>query len=393
MTEPLRVALVGCGNIALGHHIPAYLAVPERFRIVGIADPTPERLELGRAAAGLAADQVHADVAELLARADVDAVDVCTPQHLHRDVAVAAARAGKHVLCEKPIAAVPADAEAMRAAAAEAGTVLAVVANYLFFPEMVVLRRIIESGELGEIRTVRVDMLGVHDLPGAAGYKPAWRHDPAQSGGGVLVDMLHGVYLAESLLGERARQVSAFVDSGTDGDAVEGLALCRLEAERRVALVNIGWGVGPGGVIVHGESGRAVAQYRDNGTMPWAPFESLTVTTEHGTRTVDLPAGPELEPLVLASMRDTVVDFADAVRDGRAPAADAAAALHILEVTVAAYASGALGRTVPLPFPEDGALFRRGAVGLTELDVPEAALVRRRGLFGLGPSPAIAGGA
>ena len=296
MTEPIRVALVGCGNIALGFHIPAYLAADDRFRIVGIADPTPERLELGRVAAGLTPEQVHADVADLLARDDVDALDLCTPQHLHRDVAIAAARAGKHVLCEKPIAAVPADAEAMRIAAEEAGTVLAVVANYLFFPEVVALKAIIDSGELGEIRTARVDMLGVLDLRGAAGYRPTWRHDPAQAGGGVLVDMLHGVYLSEALLGARAERVSAFVDSATDGDAVDGIALCRLEAGRRVAMVNIAWGMGQGGISVEGDRGRAVAHYRADGTMPWAPFESLTVTTESGTRTVDLPAGAELTP-------------------------------------------------------------------------------------------------
>ena len=99
-------------------------------------------------------------------------IDVCTPQHLHRDLVLAAAAAGKHVLCEKPIAAVPADAAAMVAAAAEAEVVLAVVHNYLFFPEVVALRAVVDSGELGEVRTVRVDMLGVVDSPGAAGYRP-----------------------------------------------------------------------------------------------------------------------------------------------------------------------------------------------------------------------------
>lgn len=379
----IRVAVVGCGNVALNFHIPAYLAAADRFQIVGIADPTPDRLEAGRAAAGLSPQQVHGDVADLLAREDIDAVDICTPQHLHRDVAIAAARAGKHVLCEKPIAAVPADAAAMRDAASESGTVLAVVANYLFFPEVVALKRIIDSGELGKIRTVRVDMLGVVDSPGAAGYRPSWRHDPAASGGGVLVDMLHGVYLAEYLLGARAQRVSAYVDSAADGDAVEGLALCRLEAGRRAAMVNVGWGMGSGGIAVHGASGRAIARYRSDGTMPWAPFESLTVTTESGTRTVELAAGAELEPLIATAMRDTVVDFAEAITTGRAPAADGEVALHILEITLAAYASGALGSTVSLPLPTDGPLFTAGVAGLADIGVPPTSFIRERGLFGL----------
>lgn len=386
MPTPLRVAIVGCGNVALNFHLPAYQVQPDRYEVVGLADPTPERLQLGRELAGLRADQVHHDASDLLARTDVDVIDVCTPQHLHRDLVVAAAQHGKHVLCEKPLAAVPADAADMVAAAQQAGTVLAVMHNYLFFPEIVALRSLIESGELGEIRTVTVDMLGVVDSPGAAGYAPRWRHDPAASGGGVLMDMLHGVYLAEHLIGAPIEAVSARVDSITDGDAVEGLAVCRLETGRRVGLVNVGWGLGQGGVAVNGSRGRAVARYREDGTMPWAPFERLTVTTADGSRTVDLPPGQELAPLVADAMRDTVADLADAIAAGRPPATTGAAAQRILEATVAAYASGALRATVDLPLPADGPLFGRGVVGLAEVKLPDSSPVRRRGLFGLVPS-------
>ncbi|MGD5588154.1 hypothetical protein QUT57_22880, partial [Xanthomonas citri pv. citri] len=132
-----------------------------------------------------------------------------------------------------------------------------------------------------------------------------------------------------------------FVD-GAEGDdntgsTVEGLALCRLEAGGRVALVNIGWGHGPGGIAVHGTKGRAIARYRADGTMPWAPFEQLTVTTAAaGSRVVDLPPGAELEPLIATAMRDTVINFADAINGSGSPVADGAAALHTLETTVAA---------------------------------------------------------
>ncbi|MGV7750409.1 Gfo/Idh/MocA family protein, partial [Mycobacterium kansasii] len=91
----------------------------------------------------------------------------------------------------------------------------------------------------------------------------------------------------------------------------------------------------------------------------------------------DLPAGAELEPLIAASMRDTVLDFADAIAGDRAPAVDAAVARHILEITVAAYASGAFGTTVRLPL--DGALFTAGVAGLAEIGVPDDSFVRRRG--------------
>lgn len=385
MNAPLRVGIVGCGNVARNFHVPAYQAVPDRFEVVGLADPTPEHLELGRVAAGLVAGQVHLDAHELIARDDVDVVDVCTPQHLHRDLVVAAAAAGKDILCEKPIAAVPADAAAMIAAAEQSGVVLAVVHNYLFFPEVVAARRVVAAGEIGGVRTVTVNMLGVVDSPGALGYRPQWRHDPAVAGGGVLMDMLHAVYLAEHLLGSPVGRVSAYVDSATDGDAVEGLALCRLESDRMAALVNVGWGMGPGGVQVSGSKGRLLIRYQNDGTCPWAPFEQLTVTTGEGARLLPLPGGQELAPLVATAMRDTVVDLADAVEQRRPPAADGRAALRALESTVAAYASAALGSTVTVPLPAGSPLHRRGVMGLDELEVPGWSPIRQRGLFGFAP--------
>jgi len=388
-SQRLRVGLVGIGNVALNFHLPAYQALPDRFEIVAVADPAPERLELGRTAAGLAPGRVHLDAAELLGRDDVDLIDVCTPQHLHRDLVVAAARAGKHILCEKPISAVPADGAAMMQAANEAGIVLGVVHNYLFFPEIIALRRLIEAGDLGEIRTVSIDMLGVVDSPGAAGYLPQWRKDPAASGGGVLMDMLHGVYLAEHLLGSAIDAVSARIDSAGNGAVVEGLALCQLEAGPGTGLVNVGWGLGRGGIAVSGTRGRAIAHYRADGTMPWAPFERLTVTTADDTRTLEVAAGEDLVPLVVASMRDTVADFADAIAEGRAPAGDGATALRILEATIAAYTSAALRATVDLPLPTNSPLHRRGVVGLTELELPATSPVRQLGLFGLVPSPGV----
>ncbi|MBG0855771.1 Gfo/Idh/MocA family oxidoreductase [Streptomyces spinoverrucosus] len=386
MPAPLRVGIVGCGNVALNFHVPAYQAEPDRFTITALADTTPERLELGRTGTGLTPEQVHGDPLDLIARDDVDVIDVCTPQHLHRDLVVAAAAAGKHILCEKPLAATPADAAAMVRAADEAGVVLGVVHNYLFFPEIIAARELIDDGAIGEVRTVTVDMLGVVDSPGAAGYRPRWRHDPAAAGGGVLMDMLHGVYLAEHFLDEPVERVSAYVDAATPGDAVEGLALCRLESARRAALVNIGWGFGPGGIRINGSKGRMVLRYRDEGTIPWAPFEAMALTTESGTETVGLPPGQELGPLVADALRITVADFADAVAAGRAPAGSGRAALRTLEATVAAYASAALGRSVDIPLPPDGPVHRQGVIGLAELDIPATSSVRTRGLFGLTPN-------
>ena len=110
----MRVGLIGCGNIALNHHLPGYLARPIASRLVAVADPTPERREMGRSKAGLSEAQAYGDPLALLARDDLDMVDLCTPQHIRRDLAIATVGSGRHLLSEKPIATTPADARADR---------------------------------------------------------------------------------------------------------------------------------------------------------------------------------------------------------------------------------------------------------------------------------------
>ena len=134
-----------------------------------------------------------------------------------------------------------------------------------------------------------------------------------------------------------------------------------------------------------GTRGRLSVRYRDDGTPPWAPFERLEVVTEGGARTHPLPAGKDLVELVGEAMRATVLDLADAVQGGRPPAADGRGALHVLEATLAAYGSAALGASMALPLSPDSPLHRFGVLGLQGLDLPEWSTVRQRGLFGVGP--------
>jgi predicted dehydrogenase len=122
--------------MAVGDHLPAYLELAPAVLLAAVADPTPERRELGRTEAGLPAADAHANALELIARSDIDMIDLCTPQHLRRDLVVAAAEAGKHILSEKPLATTPADAQAMVDAARANGVRLGIVHNCLFFAEV-----------------------------------------------------------------------------------------------------------------------------------------------------------------------------------------------------------------------------------------------------------------
>ncbi|MBA2299875.1 MAG: Gfo/Idh/MocA family oxidoreductase [Chloroflexi bacterium] len=379
---PIRVGLIGCGNIAVGRHVPAYLAMPELVEIVAVADPTPERRDAAAALLGLGPDDVHADPLELIGRADVTAVDVSTPPHVRTPIALAALRAGKPVLCEKPIATIPREAAELVAEASTSGVALGVVHNYLYFPEIVAARRIIESGEIGEPEVAILNFLGVDDRPGTEGYRPGWRHETRVAGGGVLMDMMHAMYVAEALLGRPIVRVSAHIDARESDATVESLALCRVETDGGTGLVNVGWGVGPGGLAVSGTAGRLDIRYENGDTSPFAPLESISVVDRDGARRqepvfVD-PAEGSPAVFVTAALRD----FFTRLAEGRPPRATGLDGAHVLQAVIAAYGSAATGRTVPLPLSDDAPTFLRGVAGVAELDGPSWSPIIRRGLFG-----------
>ena len=112
------------------------------------------------------------------------------------------------------------------------------------FPRCCRTLELIAAGEIGPVEVALLDWLGCRDNPGNAAYQPRWRHDPRAAGGGVLMDMLHIVYLAEALLGRPIERVSGWVHAAGARRPVEDIALARFEADGRAALVNVGWGAG-----------------------------------------------------------------------------------------------------------------------------------------------------
>ena len=376
MARRLAVGLIGCGNIAVNHHVPAYRALADRCEVVAVADPAASRRTLAATELGIDGDATFEDGHELLRRVDLDVVDVCMPQHLRKDVILDAVRRRRDVLSEKPLTAAPADAAELVDEAEAAGVRLGVVHNYAFFPEVAAATQAVAAGEIGLPEVAIVNFLGVPDLPGVRDWRPDWRHDPAASGGGVLMDMLHAVYVAERLLGTAFTAVSALVRARSPVAAVEDIALCRYEAQHAAALVNVGWGHGPGGIQVSGSEGRIEVRYADGGTAPFVPLEGVWVHRPDGSRRIEV--APPLDTVVA-----TITDFIDAVVDGRPAPTSGADGLRVIEAVVGAYASSAWGRVVPLPLERDGSLFERGLLGLRATGSAEGSTLR--GLFASEP--------
>jgi predicted dehydrogenase len=162
--QPVRVAIAGAGMVARVHLDAARRA---GARVVGISASTPERGKL--AAAGLGVERAFESSEELAVSDEVDVVHICTPNAQHRPLAELALRAGKHVVCEKPLATSAADAAALTALAAARGVVAAVPFVYRYHPMAAEARARVTSGALGP----------VHLLHGH--YLQDWLTDPADS--------------------------------------------------------------------------------------------------------------------------------------------------------------------------------------------------------------------
>jgi levoglucosan dehydrogenase len=203
---PVRIGLIGAGSIARAHAI-AYASartycgpgVPE-VRLVWW--PTSTRRSRRRPPRGSASRTT--DWEEVVASPDVDLVSIVTPNFLYAPMAIAAAAAGKHVFCEKPLAATAAEGERMYRAAAAAGVVHAVDFNYRKVPAVRFIARLVGEGRIGEVRQFRGVFL--QDWGNEARLPRSWKFASAGAGAGALAGVgAHVIDLARHLVGELER--------------------------------------------------------------------------------------------------------------------------------------------------------------------------------------------
>ncbi|MEI6342398.1 MAG: Gfo/Idh/MocA family oxidoreductase [Verrucomicrobiota bacterium] len=197
----LNFAIIGAGGISLQNHLPGLALCPD-VRVQAVCDANPATLDQARSLTG--APVAAAEWRDVVARDDVHAVIIATPNFLHPDIAIAAARSGKHVLCEKPIALNAADARRMAEEADRAGVRHMTAFTYQFVPAMRYLRHLVARGDLGKAyhyRSCRLQDWGTRNL--------GWRQQRKLAGTGELGDMLsHRIDFAHQLVGPMKRMVA-----------------------------------------------------------------------------------------------------------------------------------------------------------------------------------------
>ena len=205
--KDIRIGLIGTGGMGKAHatafkNVPLVFGnEPGRPVLEIVADVEPNALEKWASEFGFG--RWTTNWREIVGDPRVDIVDITTPNHLHAEMAIAAAQAGKHIYCEKPLATTSADAARIVAAVEKAGVISIVGFNYLKNPAQAFAQQLIASGELGEITLFRgtfdQDFLADPDIPFS------WRLDHALAGTGALGDLgSHTIAFAHFLVGDIA---------------------------------------------------------------------------------------------------------------------------------------------------------------------------------------------
>jgi myo-inositol 2-dehydrogenase/D-chiro-inositol 1-dehydrogenase len=322
----LSIGLIGAGGITQVH-IPAWLALGARVTVFSLE--------------GSAAAAAHYDVAvaqsldELLENCDV--VDICTPTPTHRRLAERALRAGKHVICEKPIALNTADADALAELAAAVDRQLHPAHVVRYFAEYARAQEAVAAGQIGEPAILRFSRIG--EFPT---WSP-WFADEAQSGGIVMDQMIHDLDIARWIAGE-VNEVYAVKSSGlsADGSACDTAQVVLTHESGALSYVTGVWGApgttfatsfsiaGSRGVLTHDSRTDSSLQF-DLGVPPEGANSARPDTS--------LGESPYLTELR---------DFAVSIDGGPPPRVSLNDAVHAVELAAAANASIASGQSVPV---------------------------------------------
>jgi predicted dehydrogenase len=356
--KPIQAAIVGCGRISDLHQL-GYRNRADA-QIVAVCDSKKSRAKQKAEAWGV--DKVYTDYEQVLEDREVNLVELLTPHHLHCSMTVDACAAGKHVSVQKPMALSAAEADRMIAAAEKAGVMLRVYENFVYYAPAVRAREMIEAGEIGDIRAVRLHVsTGTSDTAWKVPLSAwRWRFDEKKCGGGPLV-FDHGYHLFSIAvyLGGPVERVYAWIDE-TPLPETAGLAkidapamiMFQYQSPRRYGVLD----------IEHTPKMRIYSDYyADDDRIEVIGEKGILFINRYTAKTIDLPElmlfkdgkttsipveGVEWHDSFIAATQD----FFEQFKVGGQPRLDGRTGKEVLQFTLAALQSAEYGREVR---PED----------------------------------------
>ena len=228
MKELINVAIVGAG---IGQeHLRAYLKLKNRFRVVCLCDTDRERAQrvLSEESLGEGSVEIETDLHSVVERSDIEIVDICLPPHLHFSTSVLALKAGKHVICEKPMVSSLREADELARVAAQSDRMVFPVFQYRYGPAIRKLKALIERGIAGNAFIASIE---THWNRGSEYYANPWRGTwQGEQGGAVLGHAIHNHDLLCAILGP-VRSLSAFGATRVNDIETEDCASIAFEME------------------------------------------------------------------------------------------------------------------------------------------------------------------
>lgn len=343
----IRIGILGCGKIAQVRHIPEYAENPD-CELAVFYNPTRKRAEDMAAKYG---GKVYDTPEELLADPAIDAVSVCAANYAHAELTIKALRAGKHVLCEKPMATNIEDCEAMAAAAAESGKFLMIGHNQRLAKAHVRAKQLIDAGTIGRIVTFRTTF--GHGGPETWSINPGkntWFFDKKKAAMGVMADLgVHKTDLIQYLTGQRVVRTTAKLVTldkrGEDGEliGVDDNAVCIYEMSGGAfGTMTASW-------TFYGAEDNSTVLYGTKGIMKIYddPAHSIVVTLADGEKQMY-----DVEQIQTNDnqTKSGVIDlWIDCLKNGRAPEISGESALYAMRAVFASIKSSELGESVDIP--------------------------------------------
>jgi predicted dehydrogenase len=344
---PLRLGIVGCGFVTERRHLPTLQRLPE-LRVVALADADTAKCE--RVAARFGGPSCYADVGELLASSDVDAVAVCTPAASHAEVALPVLDAGKHVLVEKPISLSLEEADALVERAQKLPVTATVGFNQRHHRLVREARELLRKGAVGPVTAIATRFT---DARLAQPDLPAWRGRRELGGGGLLEKLVHHFDLWRFLLDDEVEDVFADSRSGRSDDETT-LVTARMRKGALAHAFGTDLSTSSNEVLVYGEKGSVLVDlYRFDGLvfagvrdLPGAPLTRLrrlgAGAAQLSRSLNELRSGGLFDASYAAQWRS----FAAAVRGGGRPASTFEDGRRALQIALAAAQSASLGRRI-----------------------------------------------
>ena len=327
----MRVAIIGTGFMG-GVHAEAWSHTPARL-ISFVGKPGAQ----GEALAGKYGARFVADLEGVLA--DIDVVDICTPTHLHPEFTLRAAAAGRHVICEKPLALTVAECQEMIRACRAAGVRLLVAHVLRFFPEYKLARMLVARGEIGPPAVLRLSR---------ATFRPRkadnWFVDANRSGGMILDLMVHDFDYARWVAGDVVRVFAKAARTSAAPDGIDHALAILTHRSGALSHVEGSWAFPPPVFRTHLEIAGALGLIEFDGPATTAVEVHLHDEEGAAGSEVPLPTSPLLESPFAAQLRA----FHDALVRGSEPPVSAEDGLAAVQIARAAIESGQRGVPVEI---------------------------------------------